>query len=135
MESNGNGHHHARMRIDVTHGEDHAIIVPRGYLNAATGDQIDKEVDRLVARKVRYLIVNFGQVELINTIGISILVGIIEKVASIGGIVYFTELGGTNREVFDVLNLGSVALVFPDDRAALDHMRRDDEMGRAMGDE
>lgn len=135
MVTNGNGNGHARLRIEVDQGEDHAVIRPKGYLNASAGDQIDKEVSRLVGRQIKYVIVNFGQVEMINTIGISFLVGIIEKVGSIGGLVYLTELGGTNREVFEVLNLTSVALIFPDDESARRHMRRDDEMGRAMGQE
>lgn len=122
------------LSIEVQEAADHAIITPVGYLNALTGERIDKVCEELLGRNLRYLIINFSRVELINTIGISILVGIIDKVLSHQGLVYFTELGGTNREIFDVLNLTSVALIFPDNTAAMEHMRRDREtMRRAMG--
>jgi anti-anti-sigma factor len=123
------------LTIDVIEADDHAVIVPQGYLNALTGDQIDKVCEKLLERGIRYYIVNFGQVETINTIGISILVGLIEKVLARQGLVYFTELGGTTREIFEVLNLTTVALIFPSDNAAREHLRRDRAtMKRAMGE-
>ena len=81
------------LAIEVHRAEDHAVIMPTGYLNALTGDQIDKVCDRLLAEKVNYIIINFSRVEVINTIGISILVGIFEKVTSRQGIVYIKLLG------------------------------------------
>jgi len=122
------------LTIEVKEADDHAVIIPIGYLNALTGDQIDKVCETLINRGVSYIIINFSQVELINTIGISILVGIIEKVLNRQGLVYFTELGGTIKEIFEVLSLSSVALIFPDDDSAREHLRRDREtLRRAMG--
>jgi anti-anti-sigma regulatory factor len=78
-------------------------------------------------------VINFGSVETINTIGISILVGIIEKVLQHRGIVYFTHLTGTSREIFEVLNLNTVAMIFEDDGAAMEHIERDrNSLRRAM---
>jgi anti-anti-sigma factor len=122
------------LAIDVQRGEDHAVIVPSGYLNALTGDQIDKVCDRLLSEKIHYIIINFSKVEVINTIGISILVGIFEKVISRQGLVYLTHLDGANREIFEVLGLASVAMLFDTDDAAREHLRRDQEtLRRAMG--
>ena len=125
----------ATLKIEVEKANDHAVIRPRGYLNALTGDQIDKVCEKLIGEGIVYFIVNFGEVELINTIGISILVGIIEKVLAKQGLVYFTGLDATNREIFEVLNLNSVAMVFPDDVSAREHMVADREAmrRRAMG--
>jgi anti-anti-sigma factor len=128
-------HRDCPLAIEVQEAEDHAVITPIGYLNALTGEQIDKVCESLIARGIHYFIINFAQVELINTIGISILVGLIEKVLSRQGLVYFTELGGTNREIFEVLNLTSVAMIFPNDASARAHLRRDREtLRRAMGE-
>jgi anti-anti-sigma factor len=123
------------LAIDVQKTEDHAVITPVGYLNALTGDQIDKVCDKLLAERINYIIINFSKVEVINTIGISILVGIFEKVVSRQGIVYLTHLAGANREIFDVLGLSSVAMLFDSDAAACEHLRRDKEtLKRAMGE-
>jgi anti-anti-sigma factor len=122
------------LSIEVHEAADHAVIMPVGYLNALTGDRIDKVCEELLGRGLHYIIINFSRVELINTIGISILVGIIDKVLGRQGLIYFTELGGTNREIFEVLNLTAVALIFPTDQDAREHMYRDREtLRRAMG--
>ena len=122
------------LSIEVLELEDYAVITPVGYLNALTGEKIDKVCEELLSRDLHYIIINFSRIELINTIGISILVGIMDKVLNHQGLVYFTELGGTNREIFDVLNLTTVAMIFPDNAAAYAHMLRDREtLRRAMG--
>lgn len=122
------------LSIEVHEAEDHAVIMPVGYLNALTGERIDKVCEELLSRDLRYIIINFSRVEMINTIGISILVGIIDKVLTRQGVIYFTELGGTNKEIFEVLNLTSVAMIFPDDFSAHEHMARDRAtMKRALG--
>ncbi|MEN6627111.1 MAG: STAS domain-containing protein [Candidatus Sumerlaeia bacterium] len=118
------------LQIEIQESDEYAVIIPKGYLNALIGDRIDKACEQLVERGMKYLIINFGQIELINTIGISILVGIIEKVLMRHGLVYFTELGGTNREIFEVLGLQTVAMIFPTDADALAHMRNDREIYR-----
>jgi anti-anti-sigma factor len=123
------------LSIEVQRADDHAVITPVGYLNALTGEQIDNVCDKLLAEQVHYFIINFNRVEVINTIGISILVGIFEKVVARQGIVYLTELAGANREIFDVLGLSAVAMLFDSDAAAQQHLRRDKEtMRRAMGE-
>lgn len=111
------------------HG-DYAIIRPAGYLNALTGDQIDKHCTNLILQGIHYFIINFSDVAMVNTIGISILVGIIEKVLTRDGLVYFTHLGSTDRQIFEVLNLSTVAFIFETDEDATAHLARDREVLR-----
>ena len=115
------------LSIEVERHSDHAVIRPIGYLNALTGDQIDKVCEELIKEDLRYFILNFGKVSMVNTIGISILVGIIEKVLETEGLVYFTELGPTDRQIFEVLNLSSVAMIFESDEDARGHLHGDQE--------
>ena len=49
------------LNIDVTEMGDHAVITPRGYLNAMTGDQIDKVCASLIGKGMRHFIINFGK--------------------------------------------------------------------------
>jgi anti-anti-sigma factor len=116
--------------IRVSEYEDYAVILPLGYFNATVGDQIDKVCESLIQRNIRHFVVNFSQVEMINTIGISILVGLIEKVSSRQGLVYFTEVGGTNLEIFEVLHLNAVVMMLSSDHAALEHIHNDLRISR-----
>lgn len=118
------------LTISVEQLEDHAVIRPEGYLNALTGDQIDKLCTGLIEQGIHYIIINFSKVSMVNTIGISILIGIIEKVLQQNGLVYFTELGATGRQIFEVLNLTTVALIFESDDEAREHLCRDQDAVR-----
>jgi anti-anti-sigma factor len=118
------------LQIPVEREDDFAVVRPAGYLNALAGDQIDKVCRRLLDDGTRYVIINFHDVSMVNTIGISVLVGIIEKVLDHNGLVYFTELGPTDRQIFEVLNLTTVALIFDTDDEARTHIERDREAVR-----
>lgn len=122
--------HHDDLEIPVETHDDYAIIRPAGYLNALAGDRIDKACRRLLEDGTRYVIINFRDVSMLNTIGISVLVGIIEKVLEHNGLVYFTQLGATDRQIFEVLNLTTVALIFDTDEEARGHLDRDREAVR-----
>lgn len=108
------------------HG-DHAVIKPAGYLNAMTGKEIEKACENLFEQGTRYFVINFSQVSMVNTIGISFLIGLIDNITTKSGMIYFTHLGATDQQVFEVLNLSEVALIFENDEGALDHMKRDQE--------
>jgi anti-anti-sigma regulatory factor len=113
--------------VPVERCGDHAVIRPEGYLNALIGDRIDKACAELIGEGICYFIINFSGISTVNTIGISILVGIIEKAVENDGLVYFTDLGMTDRQIFEVLNLTTVAMVFATDEEAREHLSRDRE--------
>lgn len=118
------------LEIPVESHGDYATVRPCGYLNARAGDRIDRTCKELLDAGTCYVIINFRDVSMVNTIGISVLVGIIEKVLEHNGLVYFTELGATDRQIFEVLNLTTVALIFDSDEDARRHMDRDREAVR-----
>ena len=115
------------MTLTIEEHGDHAVLRPAGYLNALVGDRIEKACLEMIARDTRYFIINFSKVSMVNTIGISLLVSIIEKVLRCNGLVYFTHLSDTESRVFEVLNLSTVALIFRSDDEAKAHMARDKE--------
>jgi anti-anti-sigma regulatory factor len=110
--------------------DDYSVLLPSGYFNAGVGSEIEKVCDDLINHDHRYFIINFSRVEMINTIGISILVNLINKVCGEKGVVYCTEIGVTNREVFEVLHLNQIAMILPTDEAAIQHMSHDRDTTR-----
>jgi anti-anti-sigma factor len=110
--------------------EDYTILRPRGYFNALTGGEIDKICESMIQRDIRYFIINFKNISMVNTIGISILCGIVEKALKRDGMVYLTEMGLTDRQVFEVLNLTTLAMIFDNDDEARHHLNRDREAAR-----
>ena len=63
--------------------------------------------DDLLASGVRRIVINFEETELINSIGISILLGVIESVNGAEGSLVLSNLNASNRELFEMLGLMS----------------------------
>ena len=90
----------------TTHAADgRAIIRTRGYLSRAAGEQLEQEIVRLLGGGVGRFIVNLHDTDLINSVGISILIGVIERVREQGGDLAFSELTPVNVEIFRIMGL------------------------------
>jgi len=82
-----------------------AVIYAGDYLNKITGEQIERECRRRIDEGFTELIVNFSQTELVNSIGISILLGLIDIASGHGARVVFSEVNDHTIELFDMLGL------------------------------
>lgn len=95
------------------------IIYPGPYLNQLRGMGIERLCLEMLANGIRKLIVNFEQTELINSIGISILLGVIEAVSDSSGVLVLSNLSASNRDLFEVLGLVTSVRIAPTEEAAL----------------
>lgn len=82
-----------------------AVVFAGDYLNKLSGEQIEHECKRRLAEGCSELIVNFSQTEIVNSIGISILLGIIDTAANSGAKVVFSDMNENTVELFDMLGL------------------------------
>jgi anti-anti-sigma factor len=87
--------------------EDAAVIYPGPYLNQLRGESIESQCNEFLASGVRRIVINFEETELINSIGISILLGVIESVNHASGALVLSNLNASNRELFEMLGLMS----------------------------
>jgi len=87
--------------------EDAAVIYPGPYLNQLRGESIENQCQEFLAAGVRHIVINFEETELINSIGISILLGVIESVNRAEGALMLSNLNASNRELFEMLGLMS----------------------------
>ena len=91
---------------NVFSGADHSHEIFAGdYLNKLSGEQIESECKRRLADGCTELVVNFSKTELVNSVGISILLGIIDAAASQGATVKFADVNENTVELFDMLGV------------------------------
>lgn len=108
----------AEIRIRLV--EDAAVIYPGPYLNQLRGESIENQCQEFLASGVRRIVINFEETELINSIGISILLGVIESVNNAEGALMLSNLNASNRELFEMLGLMShVAMAETEETALL----------------
>ena len=81
------------------------VIFAGDYLNKLTGEQIEYECRRRLETGCKELVVNFSKTEFVNSIGISILLGVIDIAATNGATVVFSDVKEETVELFDMLGL------------------------------
>ncbi len=84
---------------------DMAVIYAGDYLNKLSGERIERECRRQLADGRRALIINFRETGLVNSIGISILLGVIEAAEATGAQLVFSDVNNSTVELFEMLGL------------------------------
>jgi anti-anti-sigma factor len=82
-----------------------AVVYASDYLNKLTGEKIERECRRQLDSGCRALVINFADTELVNSIGISILLGIIDVAEKSGARVVFSDLNNQTIQLFEMLGL------------------------------
>ncbi|MGI8812529.1 MAG: STAS domain-containing protein [Pyrinomonadaceae bacterium] len=90
-----------------------AVVLAGDYLNKLTGERIERECRQRLDQGCRRIVVDFSQTEIVNSIGISILLGVIDSAANAGATVVFSDVNDHTVELFDMLGVSKHALVNP----------------------
>ncbi len=98
---------------------DVAVLYPQGYLNNIAGENLVHACNACLEFKVRKVVLNFGETDFINSIGISMLLGIIEKLKDAGGTLCFTNLSKAYIDTFEMLGLARYMHIFPEENEAM----------------
>ena len=101
-----------------------AVIYASDYLNRLTGERIERECKRQLDCGCRALVINFSDTELVNSIGISILLGIIDIAEKNGAQLIFSDVNNQTAELFEMLGLTRHVLLAKDEEEASGNARR-----------
>jgi len=82
-----------------------AIVYAGDYLNKLSGEKIERECKTRLQEGCDELVLNFSQTELVNSVGVSILLGIIDSAAVRGAKVVFSDVKEDTVELFDMLGV------------------------------
>jgi anti-anti-sigma factor len=82
-----------------------AVVYASDYLNKLTGEKIERECRRQLDGGCRALIIDFSETKLVNSIGISILLGIIDVAEKSGAHIVFSDVNNQTIELFEMLGL------------------------------
>ncbi|MBN1355209.1 STAS domain-containing protein [bacterium] len=113
-----------QFNIDIEHTGDYAVIRSDGYINNLGGEKISEECCRLLESGCRNFILNLEKSPIVNSIGVSILIELIERVLESDGKLVFTNLTSTIAKTFRIMGLLQYAGAFPDELTALDEIKK-----------
>jgi anti-anti-sigma factor len=104
-----------------------AVLKTDGYINNAGGEEIAKAAYLLLGEGVNRLLLDLEKTKIVNSIGISILIEILEKVLDGGGRLAFCRLTPTIEKTFQIMGLAQYARIFPVSEPALAWLRGEAE--------
>jgi len=96
-----------------------AVVYAGDYLNKLSGEKIERECRRQLNCGCRALVIDFSDTKLVNSIGISILLGIIDVAEKNGAQIVFSDVNNQTVELFEMLGLTRHVALAKDEREAL----------------
>ena len=106
------------LRVAVDRRPNGAILYTKGYINNVGGEEIANRAYELMDDNVRTLLLNLRETKIVNSIGISILIEIIEKMIDKGGKIAFCCLTPVIHKTFQIMGLANYAAIFENEEAA-----------------
>ncbi len=88
------------------------VVYIDGYLNSLMGEEVERLVRDALDAGARKFLLNFEQTRLINSIGISIIIDIVEKIMEQHGMLVFCTLSRINRELFQMTGVARYVKAF-----------------------
>ena len=99
---------------------DTAIIYASDYLNKLSGERIERECKRQLESGCRALVINFRDTELVNSIGVSILMGVIDAAEQNQARLIFSDVNSHTAKLFEMLGITRHVSIVKDESAALE---------------
>ena len=85
------------------------VITTSGYVNNVGGEAIAAEFKRHFASGTKRVVINLAQSKVVNSIGMSFLIEIIEQLQEAGGRLIFTNLDPAVEKMLTIMGLFSFA--------------------------
>ncbi len=108
-----------KFDIQIRAEQEYAVLETDGYLNDALGEELSKKAQELIQDGYTQLVINLDKTALINSIGISILIEIIEALDEREGTLNFCGLSATQERTFRMMAISKYAGIFPDEETAI----------------
>jgi anti-anti-sigma factor len=98
------------------------IITTHGYINNQGGDAIKEMYDQLYSSGARKFLLNLQDSTIINSIGVSILIEILEKTIEAEGEIAFCNCAPIVEKTFTIMGISRYAKLFTSEDAAIQAM-------------
>lgn len=106
-------------KVSVERRGDVALFWTDGYINNQGGEEIAREAYSELDSGARALIMNLEKTRIVNSIGISILIEVLEKVMERKAVLAFCGLTPTIDKTFRIMGLAQYAAIYPTEGDAL----------------
>jgi anti-anti-sigma regulatory factor len=96
-----------------------AVVYASDYLNKLTGERIERECKKQLDSGCRTLVIDFSDTGIVNSIAVSILLGIIDIAEKRDARVLFSDVNDQTVQLFEMLGVTKHVVLARDEQEAL----------------
>ena len=96
-----------------------AVLQSQSYVNDKAADALAQECQKLAAEGIRHFIINMQDTKMVNSIGIAVVIEMIEKAIENNGSFSFCCVSPTIAKTFQIMGLKQLAGIYQDESTAL----------------
>jgi anti-anti-sigma factor len=111
------------LKLTIDRRDGLAVVQTEGYINNQGGEEIARVAYELIDQDFHRLLLDLSGTKIVNSIGISILIEIIEKMIEIDGKLAFCCLTPTIEKTFHIMGLAQYAGIHGDEDAAVEALQ------------
>ena len=101
---------------------DIVIIETNGYLNNVGGEKISEECYKEIENGKKLFLLNLENSKVVNSIGVSILIEIIEKLQDVDGKLGYYNLAPIVEKTFNIMGLSKYSTIYNSEEEAVSGM-------------
>jgi len=107
------------FRVETVRNGSVAVLRTDGYINREGGEEIERRVAELLDAGISRIVLNLEKTKIVNSIGISILIEVLEKMLERKGALAFCRLTPTIDKTFRIMGLAQYASIHTTEDEAL----------------
>ena len=107
------------FQVTVKEVNDVVVIATDGYLNNIGGEKISEVCDEHMEKGKSKFLINLEKSTVVNSIGVSILIEIIEKLQGVDGKLAYCNLASIVEKTFNIMGLTKYSTIYKDEEAGV----------------
>ncbi|MEA2063901.1 MAG: STAS domain-containing protein [Gemmatimonadota bacterium] len=108
-----------KFEVTVRRESLYAVISSDGYINNTGGEKIAEECYKLLDQGVKRLILDLAKSPIVNSVGIAVLIELIERVREDGEKIIFCNCTPVIAKTFKIMGLTQYADIHDDEKSAI----------------
>ena len=107
------------FQVTVKEVDNVVVLATDGYLNNIGGEKISEICDEDLDKGKNMFLINLEKSTVVNSIGVSILIEIIEKLQEVDGRLAYCNLASIVEKTFNIMGLTKYSTIYKDEEAGL----------------
>lgn len=110
------------FRLNTKEIEGVVIVQTDGYIDNSAGDEIAELCLDLISKNKKNILFDFGKSKVINSVGVSVFIEVIEKLQAVQGSIGFFNLIPIVKKTFEIMGITKYSKIYEDEKSAVEAM-------------